>query len=97
MQNDEEQPGDALNMDPALQRSIAYIVMGVTFIVMAYIMGRRMKANRAAMLKANAPKIAGEDALGGGARNPQQFDEPDDEALEEMANLLGEDDSDDEA
>ena len=49
------------------------------------------------MLKANAPKIAGEDALGGGARNPQQFDEPDDEALEEMANLLGEDDSDDEA
>ncbi|MEC7350907.1 MAG: hypothetical protein VX382_03455 [Candidatus Thermoplasmatota archaeon] len=84
-------------MDPGLQRSIAYVVMGVTFLVMAYIMGRRMKANRAAMLKANAPKIAGEDALGGGARNPQQFDEPDEEALEEMANLLGEDDSDDEA
>ena len=38
MQNDEEQPGDALSMDPALQRSIAYIVMGVTFLVMAYIL-----------------------------------------------------------
>ena len=48
MQNDEEQPGDAWTMDPGMQRSIAYVVMGVTFLVMAYIMGRRMKANRAA-------------------------------------------------
>ena len=27
----------------------------------------------------------------GGAKNPQQFDEPDDDALDEMAELLGED------
>jgi hypothetical protein len=43
------------------------------------------------MLEDTAPKIAGEDALEGGARNPQQFDEPDDDALDEMAKLLGED------
>ena len=42
--------------------------------------------------------IAGQDEMDGGARNPQQFDEPDEDALEEMAKLLGEDDdSEDEA
>ena len=46
------------------------------------------------MLDAAAPKIAGEDTLEGGAKNPSQFDEPDDEALEQMADLLGEDDDD---
>ncbi len=46
--------------------------------------------NRSRVLKENAPKIAGDDVLGGAAINPQQFDEPDDEALEEMAKLLGE-------
>jgi hypothetical protein len=50
------------------------------------------------MLEASGPKIAGDDVLEGGARNPQQFDEPDDDALEEMGKLLGEDeDSDNEA
>jgi len=44
------------------------------------------------MMEDNAPKIAGEDTLEGGARNPQLFDEPDDDALDEMAKLLGEDD-----
>jgi len=48
------------------------------------------------MLDKSAPKVAGEDELEGGARNPQQFDEPDEDALEEMAALLGED-SEDEA
>ena len=42
------------------------------------------------MLEKNAPKIAGEDEMGGGARNPQQFEEPDDDALEMMAELLEE-------
>ena len=46
------------------------------------------------MLEANAPKVAGEDVLGGGAKNPSQFDEPDEDALEEMADLLGENDED---
>jgi hypothetical protein len=48
------------------------------------------------MIETHAPKVAGEDELEGGARNPQRFDEPDEEALEEMAELLGED-SEDEA
>tara|TARA_B100000965_G_C18934592_1_gene474509 strand:+ start:122 stop:313 length:192 start_codon:yes stop_codon:yes gene_type:complete len=56
----------------------------------------RAKKNRENMIGNLAPKIAGEDELEGGARNPQRFDEPDEEALEEMAELLGED-SDDEA
>ena len=38
-----------------------------------------------------APAVAGDDLLEGAAKNPEQFDEPDDEALEEMAKLLGDD------
>jgi len=44
--------------------------------------------NRQQIIENSGPKIAGEDELGGGARNPQLFDEPDEEALEEMAKLL---------
>ena len=50
------------------------------------------------MLESNAPKIAGEDEMSGGARNPQQFEEPDEAALDMMSELLGEvEDSTDEA
>ena len=58
---------------------------------------RKGLENRSRMLKENAPKIAGDDELGGAAKNPQQFDEPDDEALEEMAKLLGEEEDEKEA
>ena len=34
----------------------------------------------------------GSDVITGGAKNPQQFDDPDDDALDEMAKLLDEDD-----
>jgi len=44
--------------------------------------------NRQQIIENSGPKIAGEDELEGGARNPQLFDEPDEEALEEMAKLL---------
>ena len=73
-----------------------------TFILILLLIGMmafvaiRAKKNRKNMIDNLAPKIAGEDELEGGARNPQRFDEPDEEALEEMAELLGED-SDDEA
>lgn len=77
-----------------LTKSIAYIVLGVVFVGMAWIIYKRAIENRKNMLKANAPKVAGEDVLGGGAKNPSQFDEPDEEALEEMADLLGENDED---
>ena len=34
------------------------------------------------------PVIAGQDVLGGAAINPEQFDEPDDDALDEMQDIL---------
>ena len=73
-----------------------------TFILILLLIGMmafiaiRAKKNRENMIDNLAPKIAGEDELEGGARNPQRFDEPDEDALEEMAELLGED-SEDEA
>ena len=38
----------------------------------------------------NQPHIAGDDMLSGGAKNPEQFDEPDDETLEMLGDLLEE-------
>ena len=81
--------------DEQTTRNIAYVVLIVLFVGMAWFIARRAGENRANMLEASAPKIAGEDTLEGGAKDPSQFDEPDDEALEEMAELLGEDPSDD--
>ena len=79
--------------DEQLTKNIAYILLVVLFIGMAWFVARRAGENRAKMLESSAPKVAGEDTLEGGAKNPEQFDEPDEDALEEMAELLGEDDS----
>ena len=85
-------------MDPELTTSIAQLVAGITLLAMAWFITKRVNKNRKAMLESNAPKIAGEDKMSGGARNPQQFDEPDDAALDMMSELLGEEeDSTDEA
>lgn len=78
-------------------KNIAYMLTGVSLLGMTWFIWRRALKNREAILEAHAPKVAGSDVLEGGARHPQQFDEPDDDALEEMAKLLGEDDLDDEA
>ena len=78
-------------MEPETTRNISYIVGILSLAVMVWFISRRAMDNRAEMLESSAPKVAGEDELEGGARNPQQFDEPDDDALEEMAKLLGED------
>ncbi len=78
-------------MEPETTKNIAYIVLGLSLVVMSWYLMGRAKENRLSMLESTAPKIAGEDAMEGGARNPQQFDEPDEDALEEMAKLLGED------
>jgi hypothetical protein len=79
-------------MEPETQMNIAYAVAGLTLLGMVWFITQRAKSNRSTMLASNAPKVAGDDELEGGARNPQQFDEPDEDALEEMAKLLGEDD-----
>ena len=45
-----------------------------------------------------SPVLAGsctKDELEGGALDPSQFDEPDDDALDEMSDLLGLDDEED--
>ena len=77
-----------------LTKTIAYIVLVVVFVGMAWMIYKRAIENRKNMLEANAPKVAGEDVLGRGAKNPSQFDEPDEDALGEMADLLGENDED---
>lgn len=80
-----------LSMDPDTSRNIALILGVLTLAVMVYFITQRAMDNRTEMLESNAPKVAGEDELAGGARNPQQFDEPDEDALNEMADLLGDD------
>ena len=79
-------------MEPDTTKNLAYLAMGLTLLVMVWFISKRAMKNRMAMLEASGPKIAGDDVLKGGARNPQQFEEPDDDALDEMAKLLGEDD-----
>ncbi|MFB1005756.1 MAG: hypothetical protein QMC59_04655 [Candidatus Poseidoniaceae archaeon] len=81
--------------DEQITKNVAYALFAVIFIVMAWFIARRAGENRARMLDASAPKVAGEDTLDGGAKNPEQFDEPNDDALDEMAELLGEDDPED--
>ena len=39
------------------------------------------------------PAVAGDDMMEGSAKNPEQFDEPDEDALDEMAKLLGEEEN----
>ena len=77
-------------MDEDTTKNLAYIISIVIFVLMDRFVLRKGLENRSRILKDNAPKIAGDDELGGGAKNPQQFDEPDDKALDEMAKLLGE-------
>ncbi|MGB1587973.1 MAG: hypothetical protein ACPHJD_04070 [Poseidonia sp.] len=79
-------------MEPDTTKNVAYVAMALSLLVMVWFISKRAMKNRIAMLEATGPKIAGDDVLEGGARNPQQFDEPDDDALDEMAKLLGEDD-----
>ena len=52
---------------------------------------RQAKQNREDSLEESSPNVAGSDERPGSALNPEKFDEPDDDALEEMAELLGED------
>ncbi len=83
-------------MSDEATKNITTAILIIAFIGMMIFVAMRARKNRENMLKNHAPKVAGEDTLEGGARHPQRFDEPDEEALEEMAKLLGED-SDEEA
>ena len=83
-------------MSEETTKNITTVVLILAFLGMMIFIALRAKNNREEMLKNHEPKVAGEDELEGGARHPQRFDEPDDEALEEMAKLLGEDSDEDE-
>ncbi len=83
-------------MSDETTKNVTTAILIIAFIGMMIFVAMRARKNRENILKNHAPKVAGEDTLEGGARHPQRFDEPDEEALEEMAKLLGED-SEDEA
>jgi hypothetical protein len=72
-------------------KEITFIIFGLTFLAMIWYITNRGRANLARAKEDSQPAIAGEDLLEGSAKNPEQFDEPDDDALDEMAKLLGED------
>lgn len=78
-------------MSEETTKNVTTAILIIAFIGMMIFVAMRARKNRENMLKNHAPKVAGEDTLEGGARHPQRFDEPDEEALEEMAKLLGED------
>ena len=69
---------------------VTYMIFGLSLLAMIWYITNRGRANLAKAKVDAAPTIAGEDQLDGAAKNPEQFDEPDDDALDEMAKLLGE-------
>ena len=77
-------------------KTVTTIILILAFLGMMIFVAMRARKNREDTLQKHQPKVAGDDELEGGARHPQRFDEPDEEALEEMAKLL-EEESDEEA
>ena len=72
----------------AFSVSAAY---GLLFLVaggLLYVVWRVIKRNQESYIQDNAPAIAGSDELGGQAKDKSQFDEPDEDALDEMAEVL---------
>jgi len=70
---------------------LTYIILGLTLLGMIWFMTNRGRANLAKAREDSAPAVAGDDVLDGAAKNPEQFEEPDEDALDEMAKLLDED------
>ena len=62
-----------------------YAMIALTIGLLVFIW--RMRINNIANSQ-DDPAIAGQDIIEGGAINPEQFDEPDDDALDEMQELL---------
>tara|TARA_B100001123_G_C15214581_1_gene988658 strand:- start:632 stop:874 length:243 start_codon:yes stop_codon:yes gene_type:complete len=78
-------------MSEEMTLNIAYGLLIIALGLMIWFIIRKAKENRQMAIDDSAPKVAGEDEIGGEAKNPEQFDEPDDDALDEMGALLGED------
>ena len=62
-----------------------YAMIVITLGLILYIW--RLRSKNLALIQ-DEPAIAGQDELSGTAINPSQFDEPDDDALDEMQDLL---------
>ena len=78
-------------MSEEMTLNIAYGLLIIALGLMVWFIIRKAKENRQSAIDDSAPKVAGDDEIGGEAKNPEQFDEPDDDALDEMGELLGED------
>ncbi len=65
-----------------------YLLLAVAAGGMIYVINQMRQRNLRIAAEQNAPKIAGEDELEGQALDPGQFSEPDDDALDEMEQLL---------
>lgn len=76
--------------DETTIRNVAYAIFAISFFIMIYFITKQARENRLTSIDQHAPRIAGSDELSGRAKNPHQFDEPNDDALNEMAELLGE-------
>lgn len=74
--------------DEQTTKNVAYIILGISFLVMIWFILKQAKQNREDSIESGLPNIAGSDERPGNAINPEQFDEPDDDALDEMAELL---------
>ena len=70
--------------------TVVSIAFGLSLLIMIWYLTNRGRANLAKAKSDSEPAIAGSDIIEGGAKNPEQFDEPDEDALDEMAKLLGE-------
>ena len=70
---------------------VTTIVFGLSFLVMLWYLTNKGRENIEKARSEATPAIAGEDFIDGVAKNPEQFDEPDEDALQEMAKFLGED------
>ena len=62
-----------------------YAMVALTIGLAVYIWKFRQRNNANSQ---DEPVIAGQDVLDGAAKNPEQFEEPDDDALDEMQDLL---------
>ena len=74
--------------DEQTTKNVAYLILGISFLVMIWFIVKQAKQNREDSIESGLPNIAGSDERPGNAINPEQFDEPDDDALDEMAELL---------
>tara|TARA_B100001564_G_scaffold127406_1_gene106366 strand:+ start:24 stop:263 length:240 start_codon:yes stop_codon:yes gene_type:complete len=70
--------------------TVTTVLAGLMFLALVGFVVWKARQNRAAAVSKAAPKVAGEDPLEGGARRPEAFEEPSDEDLEMMGDLLGE-------